>query len=51
MPAPGSPVDGDIAVLVRALGGAAIADLKDKTLKDLRNIYRLCFSGGKGITR
>ena len=47
----GSPEDGDCEDLVCALGEGAITDLSSKTMDDLKNIYRLCYPGGKGISR
>ncbi|CAB1099148.1 unnamed protein product [Ectocarpus sp. CCAP 1310/34] len=46
----GSPEDGDAGELMRALGDGAITDLSDKSFGDLKNIYRLCFPDGKGIS-
>lgn len=47
----GSPENGDVGELMRALGDGAISDLSNKTVDDLKNVYRLCFPGGKGISR
>lgn len=46
----GSPENGDAGELMRALGDGAITDLSDKSVSDLKNIYRLCFPDGKGIS-
>lgn len=47
----GSPERGDAAALLVALGDTAITDLNDKVVGDLQNIYRLCYPGGKGISK
>eukprot|EP00903_Cladosiphon_okamuranus_P012692 g11868.t2 len=48
----GAPERGDAGELYRALGDGAITDLNNKTVDDLKNIYRLCYPpGGKGISK
>lgn len=48
----GAPERGDAGELLRALGDGAITDLSNKTVDDLKNIYRLCYPpGGKGISK
>lgn len=49
-PPVGSPETGDAGELLRALNGGGMDDLNEKTLDDLKNIYRLCFPGGRGIS-
>lgn len=47
----GAPERGDPGELLRALGNGAITDLHNKTVDDLKNIYRLCYPNGKGISK
>lgn len=48
---PGSPQDGDAGALLQAVGEGGIKDLKNHSFNHLQSIHRLCFKGGKCISK